>query len=133
MAYLNPFERPMGAWWRRNRYYGWYMLRELTCVFVTAYAVVLLVGLVRLAQGRDAYEAWRASLATPAALAFHAVTLLFMAYHAVTWIQVMPKSMPLLRVGDVRIGDRAVIAAAAAASIALSGALFLAVRGAGSP
>jgi succinate dehydrogenase subunit C len=133
MAYVNPYTRPMGAWWRRNPYYGRYMVRELTCVFVTAYAVVLLVGLVRLAQGRAAYEAWRASLDTPAAVAFHAVTLVFMAYHAATWIAVMPKSMPPLRLGDVRIGDRAVIAAAAVASLALSGSLFLAVRGAGSP
>jgi len=133
MAYFNTYRRPMGAWWRRNPHYGWYMLRELTCVFVSAYGLVLLVGLVRLAQGRAAYEAWRASLDTPAAVAFHAVTLVLMAYHAVTWIAVMPKSLPLLRVGDLRIGDRAVIAAAAMASLALSAALFLAVRGAASP
>ena len=128
MAYLNPYVRPMGAWWRRNPYYGWYLLRELTCVFVTAYAVVLLVGLVRLAEGPAAYAAWRASLETPAALAFHVVTLLFMAYHAVTWIQVMPKSMPLLRVGEWRIGDRSVVVAAAVASVVLSLALLFWVR-----
>ena len=130
MAYLNPYVRPMRGWWWRNPYYRWYMLREMTCVFVTAYAVVLLVGLVRLARGRDAYEAWRASLDTPLALAFHAVTLLLVAYHAATWIAVMPKSMPLLRVGGTRIPDRAIVALAAVASIVLSLALFLALRAA---
>jgi fumarate reductase subunit C len=128
VAYLNPYVRPMRGWWRRNPYYRWYMLRELTCVFVTAYAVVLLVGLARLAQGRAAYEAWRAGLDTPLALAFHAIALVLIGYHAVTWIAVMPKSMPLLRVGSVRIRDRAVIAAATVASIVLSLALLLAVR-----
>jgi fumarate reductase subunit C len=130
MPYLNAYVRPMGAWWRRNPYYGWYMLRELTCVFVVAYAVVLLVGLARLAQGRAAYEAWRASLDAPAALALHAVALALIAYHAVTWIAVMPKSMPLLRIGEMRIADRAIVAAAAIASVGLSLALLLAVRAA---
>ena len=103
--YLNPYARSMRGWWWRHPYYRWYMLRELTCVFVAAYAVVLLVGLARLAQGRAAYDAWRASLDTPLALAFHAVALVLIAYHAWTWFAVMPKSMPLLRIHGRRVPD----------------------------
>jgi len=130
MAYVNPYVRPMRGWWRRNRFYAWYMLRELTCVFLTAYAVVLLVGLARPAQGRAAYEAWRASLDSPLALGFHAAALVLIAYHAWTWFAVMPKSMPILRLGGRRVPDAAVVAAAAIASAAASVALFVAVRSA---
>jgi fumarate reductase subunit C len=130
MAYVNPYARSMRGWWRRNPYYRRYMLRELTCVLVASYAIVLLIGLVRLTQGRAAYEAWRASLDTPWSLAFHAVALVAFAWHAWTWFAVMPKSMPLLRVGRTRIADRAVVAAACAASILLSLALFFALRAA---
>ena len=125
---MNTYRRPMAGWWQRNPYYRWYMLRELTCVFVAAYAVVLLVGIARLAQGRAAYEAWRASLDTPLALGFHAVALVMIACHAWTWFAVMPKSMPLLRVRGRRIPDRAIVVAAAVVSIVLSLGLLLAVR-----
>ena len=111
------YVRPMGAWWRRNAFYRSYMVREASALFVTLYAVVLLVGLLRLAQGPAAYDAWRASLATPASIAFHIVVLLLVAYHAWTWIAVMPKTMPFMRIGGRRIGDRAIVALGAAASI----------------
>ena len=59
------YMRPMGSWWRRNSFYSWYMLREASSVFVVVYALVLLTGLWRLTQGQEAFDAWRASLASP--------------------------------------------------------------------
>ena len=121
----NPtYVRPMGVWWRRNAFYRSYMLREASALFVTLYAVVLLVGLARLAQGQAAYDAWRASLATPPWVLFHVVVLIFVAYHAWTWIAVMPKTMPIVRIGGQRVGDRTVVALGAAASIAAQLALL---------
>jgi fumarate reductase subunit C len=117
------YVRPMGAWWRRNGFYRAYMLREASALFVTLYAVVLLVGLARLAQGPAAYDAWCVSLATPASIAFHVVVLLFVAYHAWTWIAVMPKTMPFVRIGGRRVGDRTLVALGAAASIGAQVAL----------
>lgn len=128
MAYLHTHVRPMQGWWRRNPFYRRYMLREVTALFVAAYAVELLVGLVRLAQGRAAYEAWRAALATPPALAFHALTLAAFLYHAWTWLEVMPKTMPFVTVRDHRVSDRAIVVAGVTASVIASIALFVAVR-----
>ncbi len=127
MANVKTYVRPMGAWWRRNPYYGWYMLRELSCVFVTAYAVVLLVGLARLAEGRAAYEAWRQGLASPGALSFHVIALAFVTYHAWTWFKVMPKTLPFIRLGGRRVGDRAIIAAGVTAAVMSSLFVFAAV------
>jgi fumarate reductase subunit C len=127
MAKVKTYVRPMGAWWRRNPFYGWYMLRELSCVFVTAYALVLLWGLACLAQGRPAWEAWRESLAQWPALLFHVVALVLVTYHAWTWFKVMPKTLPFITLGGRRVSDRAIVTAGVAAALAASLLLFLAV------
>jgi fumarate reductase subunit C len=127
MAKARGYVRPMGAWWNRNPFYGWYMLREVSSVFVTAYAVVLLVGLWRLAQGPEAFEAWRASLATPWSIVFHLVALVLVLYHAWTWFKVMPKTLPFVRVGGRRVSDRAIVTGGVVAAVACSVVLFVAV------
>lgn len=121
------YVRPMGAWWNRNPFYGWYMLRELSCIFVTAYAVVLLVGLARLAEGRAAFDAWRASLASPWSVAFHVIAFVLVLYHAWTWFKVMPKTLPFVRVGGHLVGDRTIIASGVAAAVLASLVVFVAV------
>lgn len=128
MAYLRTYVRPMHAWWRRNPFYRRYMLRETTALFVAAYAGVLLVGLARLAQGRAAFEAWRAALDAPAALAFHAIALAAFVYHAWTWFEVMPKTMPFVAWRGRRLPDRAIVATGVVAALAASVVVLLGVR-----
>jgi fumarate reductase subunit C len=100
MSRLKPaarsYVRPMGGWWRKNPFFVRYMLREASALFLSAYALVLLTGLYRLTQGEAAFEAWRGALATPLSVVFHVLALLFVAYHALTWFQVMPKTAPRL-------------------------------------
>lgn len=110
-AYL----RPMHGWWRRNPYFLRYMLREASALFLTGYALTLLFGLWRLSQGTAAFEAWRAALATPLAIALHGLALGFMLYHSWTWFQVMPKTLPALPVPA-----RAITAAGVASTLLLS-------------
>jgi fumarate reductase subunit C len=117
----------MTGWWWRNAYYRAYMVREASSVFVAAYALVLLFGLARLAQGRVAFDGWRESLASPWAIAFHVVALAFFACHAWTWFAVMPKTMPFVRIGGQRVTDRRIVATGAAAAVVASAALFAAV------
>jgi hypothetical protein len=52
MAQVKTYVRPMGGWWRRDPYFTRYMIREASSVFLAIYAIVLLVGLLRLTQGR---------------------------------------------------------------------------------
>lgn len=128
MTYVRTYVRPMRAWWRRNPFYRAYMLREATALFVALYALVLLVGLARLAQGRAAYEAWRAALTTPPALAFHAVALAAFVYHAWSWFAVMPKTLPFIRLAGRPVPDRAIVATGLAAAVIASAVLLLLVR-----
>ena len=113
---MKTYRRPVsGAWWTRNAFYRWYMFRELSCVFITAYAFILLVGLYRLGQGPEAFLAWQAALASPGSLVFHVVALVLVTYHSWTWFKIMPKTMPRLP-----IPDRAIVAGGVLAVIAAS-------------
>jgi len=88
----------MGGWWRRRSVHRRYMLREASALCITAYALLLLAGLVCLQRGEAAYAAWRALLGTPWSIGLHALALPLIAYHAITWFQVMPKTAPRLAV-----------------------------------
>jgi len=98
-----PYVRPMGRWWRRDPFFMRYMIREATALAVLAYAIVLAVGVVRLAQGEAAWNGWLAALRSPASLLLHAVLLVAMFVHAKSWFEIMPKTMPMLLVRGRRI------------------------------
>jgi fumarate reductase subunit C len=124
---MKTYVRPMAGWWRRNPFYLWYMLREASCVFITAYALILLVGLARLTQGEAAFEDWLETLSRPWSIGFHAVALVLVLYHAWTWFKVMPKTLPFVRIGGKRVPDVLIVSSGIAASAALSVILFVTV------
>jgi fumarate reductase subunit C len=121
---IRTYRRPVsGWWWQRSAFYRWYMLRELSCVFITLYALVLLFGLYRLTQGADAFDAWKDALGSPLAMIFHAVALVLVVYHSWTWFKVMPKTMPF-----VPVPDRGIVALGVAAAVVSSVLLWLLIR-----
>jgi len=120
MSAPQTYTRPVAGWWRRNPFYRKYIVRELTCVAVIVYALELLAGLGRLAQGPAAFDAWRASLMQPWAIVVNCVVLVLVAWHAWTWFEVMPKTLPFINLGGRRVGDRAIVAAGAIAAVVAS-------------
>lgn len=118
-----PYVRPMTGWWRRDPFFVRYMGREATALAVAAYALVLMVGVWRLAQGQAAFEGWLQALRSWPSIVFHLVLLAAMVLHAVSWFEIMPKTMPMLFVRGERVAaatiTRAGLAAAAAAALAL--------------
>jgi fumarate reductase subunit C len=117
------YVRPMTLWWRRDPFFVRYMVREVTAVAVLVYAIVLTVGLVRLAQGEAAWNGWVVALRSPLSLALHAVLLVSMFVHAKSWFEIMPKTMPLILRSGRRLSPTTITrsgwAAAAVASIVL--------------
>lgn len=111
-----PYLRPMTRWWKRDPYYMRYMARELTALAVAAYALILCVGVVRLAQGEAAWNGWLAALRSPQSIALHLVLLVAMVVHAKSWFEIMPKTMPMIHVGGKRLADRAITRAGWAAT-----------------
>ena len=122
-----PYIRKMPAtWWLRKRAYFWFMLRELTAVFVAAYCVLLLILLWQLRQAGNTAEARfqgpEAELSsarlnaqaselerivmfessTPWTIALHLVVLVFAVYHSVTWFNLTPQIM-VIRMGEEKL------------------------------
>lgn len=115
-----PYVRPMAGWWRRNPFFVEYMVHEATALFVAAYALVLLVGLLRLAQGEAAWNEWLAVLRSPWSVAFHIVLLAAISYHCWTWFRIMPKTMAPLVVGGKRVAHGVITACGVAAAVLCS-------------
>lgn len=115
---------PRFGWFLRQPRYMRYMAREVTCIFIGAYAVVLLVALQRLAEGRQAYEAFLQALASPVSLVFHLVVLVFALYHTTSWFNVTPKAMPI-QAGEDFLPGAIIVGAHYAAWLVVSVALLV--------
>ncbi|MDO5624822.1 MAG: fumarate reductase subunit C [Pseudomonadota bacterium] len=121
------YERSMKNWYLHDRpVYRWYMLREMTCVAVGYYALLVIWALARLVAGPEAFDGFIAALRSPPWLAVNLVALAAIVYNAVTWFQVMPKTMPLLFVGGKPVPGRTIVAGGLAALVLASIAVFLA-------
>jgi fumarate reductase subunit C len=124
-----PFVREVSRtrWFFRRPRYMRYMAREVTCIFIGVYTMLLVVGLARLAEGRAAYEAFLQSLQGPASIALLVIALLFSAYHSITWFNLTPKALPL-QIGGKFVPD-AVIAGAHYIACAIASAVVLYAAG----
>ena len=91
-------------WFFRQPRYVRYMTRELSCLFIGAYTLLLVVGIGRLAEGRAAYEAFLEALKGPWSIVFHVFALGFAVYHSVTWFNLTPKALPL-QIGEEFLPD----------------------------
>lgn len=98
-----PYMRPMQGWWKKNPFFVEYMVHEGTAFFVAAYAIILLVGLVRLAQGEAAWNGWLAALKSPMSILLHLALLAAMLYHTWSWFKIMPRTLPPILVGGKRL------------------------------
>ena len=116
-----PYVRPMQGWWKKNPFFVEYMVHEGTAFFVAIYAAILLVGLVRLAQGEAAWNGWLAALKSPMSIVLHLALLAAMLYHTWSWFKIMPRTLPPILVGGKRLSADAItstgLAVAALASL----------------
>ena len=119
-----PYIRSMRGWWWRDPFFVRYKLRETTAIAVLAYAIVLAVGFVRLAEGEAAWNGWLAALRSPWSVLLHLVLLAAMAFHAQSWFAIMPKTMPMMFVGGRRVPAKAIVRSGWAAAVLASIALF---------
>jgi len=101
-------------WWLRRRTYLAFVLRELSSVFV-GWSVVFLLLLVRaVSRGPAAYQEFLDRAASPWLVALNVVTLAFLLYHAVTFVNLTPQAM-VVRLRGYRVPP-----------LALAGSMYLA-------
>ena len=122
----NPFVRevPKVSWFFDHPRYLRYMVRELSCLFVGAYALLVVVGLARLAESEAGYLLFLDSLKSPSMIVFQMLALVFSVYHSVTWFNLTPKALPL-QVGEHFIPGWVIAGLHYAVWIALSAAILI--------
>jgi len=119
-------EIPKFRWFFRHPRYLRYMAREVTCVFIGAYTLLLVAGVKSLSEGPGAWQAFLECLRSPASIVFHVLALGFALYHSITWFNLTPKALPL-QLGEEFVPDGAIAGAHYAAWGLLSlGVLYLA-------
>ena len=92
-----PFVREVSTtrWYFKHPRYLRYMSREVTCVFIGAFALLLLCAVERLSEGQAAYESFLAALQGPWSVAGLLVVLVFAIHNATSWFNVTPKALPV--------------------------------------
>ena len=128
MSKRKPYVRSMDGWWKKNPYYVEYMIHESTALFVAAYVLVLLVGVIRLGQGEGAWNAWLEAMKSPLSVICHLVLLAGAVYHTYSWFKILPITMPPVIVGGKKMAPEVLtgsaLAIAAAAGLALLGLVW---------
>jgi fumarate reductase subunit C len=118
-------EIPRYTWFFRHPRYMRYMAREITCIFIGAYTLILLCGLAHLSEGQASYEAFLQTLASPGNIVFQIATLILAVYHTVTWFNVTPKALPV-QIGEEFVPNGAIAGAHYAGWVVLSAVILLA-------
>ncbi|WOF24402.1 hypothetical protein N8K70_06975 [Microbacterium betulae] len=106
-----PYRKPVPrTWFLRTGEYRVYALREISSVVVALAVVDLLVGLIALQHGREAFAWWSGLHAHPLGLVLTVVALAMSLVQTATWFQAMPKFVRIRR-GRRYIADRWVVLA----------------------
>jgi fumarate reductase subunit C len=113
---------PSRTWWLRTGAYRRFAAREATAIFAGAFSVILLLFLLALSRGREAYEGFLGWLRLPGIVALSAVILLALLYHVATWFTLTSRIL-VVRIGRRSVPPRAVIATLVALWLGLSGAI----------
>ena len=124
MSARRPYVRSMAGWWRKNPFFVEYMVHEGTAVFVAAYALILLAGLVFLCEGEAAWNRWLAILTNPLCIVIHVVILLAFLYHTWTWFNIMPRTLPPILFNGERVKAATITGAGLAAAVITSLMVF---------
>ncbi len=101
--YVRPI--PMN-WWMKRSSYAKFIVRELTGLFLAAYALFL-VSLIALARDAGKYHMYIHNLDSGLSYALHMVLLFFALYHSVTFFELTPRVLRIHR-GEEKVPERAI-------------------------
>jgi fumarate reductase subunit C len=98
------------GWYLKQPRYMRYMSREVTCIFIGAFALLMLCALERLSHGQEAYESFIAALQGPLSFICLLVVLIFAVHNATSWFNVTPKAMPV-QIGEEFLAGKYIVGA----------------------
>lgn len=108
----NPYVREVSktGWYLKHPRYMRYMSREVTCIFIGAFALLLLCTVERLSEGQAAFESFLASLKGPWSVLGLLIVLIFSVHNATSWFNVTPKAMPV-QIGEEFLAGKYIVGA----------------------
>ena len=98
------------SWYLKHPRYMRYMSREITCIFIGAFALLLLCTVERLSQGPAAFDSFVAALKGPWSFLALLSVLIFAVYNATNWFNVTPKAMPV-QIGEEFLDGKYIVGA----------------------
>ncbi len=113
--YIRPMPK---TWWLQRKGWRWFIVRELTSVFVAAYALFLLCMAMQAGTKEDFSVFWD-SLQTTGSILFHVAVFLMVTFHTITWFAAAPKALRIYR-GEERVPEAIVAGGHFAAWIVVS-------------
>ena len=116
-------------WWLQKWSYRVFILREASCLFVAWFVVYLLLLISALGRGEPAYRDFLAWSATGRILALNVVSLAFIVFHAITFLQAAPQAI-VVHVGGRRVPAPLVAWAHYGALVVISAAAWWLLLGA---
>ena len=107
-----PFVRHVSktGWWLKHPRYMRYMSREVTCIPIGAFALLMVCALERLSKGQAAYDAFIAAIQGPLSVLGLIVVLVFALHNATSWFNVTPKALPV-QMGEEFLAGKYIIGA----------------------
>ena len=96
-------------WWLEKGVYVHFIVRELTSLGVAYAALLLVVQVGVLGAGDAAHARFSALLASPWAVAWHALLLATLLFHTLTWLHLAPKAL-VVKLGGRRVPNAAILA-----------------------
>jgi succinate dehydrogenase subunit C len=106
-------------WWLQKRSYFWFILRELSSVFVAWFVVFLLMLIRAVSSGAEAYGQFLTWAGTWPVVLLNVVTLGFIVFHMITFFVAAPQAL-VVHLGRQRVPGSVVAGAHYAAMLAAS-------------
>jgi fumarate reductase subunit C len=107
-----PYVRPVSkmGWYFKHPRYLRYMSREVTCIFIGAFALLMVCTLERLSKGQATFDAFMAAITGPWSALGLLVILAFAVHNATSWFNVTPKALPV-QMGEEFLAGKYIIGA----------------------
>ena len=98
------------GWYLKHPRYMRYMSREVTCIFIGAFALLMLCAVERLSAGKEAYDSFMAAIQGPWGFLGLLMVLIFAVHNATSWFNVTPKAMPV-QIGEEFLAGKYIVGA----------------------
>ncbi|MDO4643576.1 MAG: fumarate reductase subunit C [Cardiobacteriaceae bacterium] len=108
-------------WYMENRFYQWYMLRELTSITTALVALNIFYGIASLSNSPDSWASWIAWQKNPIMLLINLAGIVGALLNSKTWFEAMPKAIRIQK-GERFVADKVLIGGS---WVAFGGVLFI--------